>query len=621
MKALFLFLFMTVTQAAAAAQSWEAGRIDYDDGTSEIAAFVNTPYKIQLQIVLCAKNEPINYRFSLIFPKSLEASAFFNVKISSAGDTTQAFAELNGNTLDFQLDPSVYVNLPDAPDLLIEFEQEDADFLGIPKVLDLPIYGADITIKQIAAECGYLCVNDDFKCESPLISAILWPRSGFIDDSVSELDEICTRGSDKAYRFNLSGKCKQALDLRFAAIGFEPLSFLDKLFHGNDSSYLKYRKSWNAALSMLKSEQDPNNPDVDAEIAAEVDDYDWYLALYSIFGSRKLTDFPASYFAVLDLEEDPTTLLYNIDSRYDIETLKYMSVLLRHTDNEADKLLERALSDWRIFYRDLSVSLPLIKEAQALRPLLYRSMLLRLWILAGKPQPIELKPEQIFVQGTDNKYTTDDLLEKKCAYFDGVRGDEFFFASKDCVSAIGEALKNSDFINDEYRVLREKWDEYAKEWRQSMFYSDSADDAAGEHLLAGLSLPMLSAYKIYGFGDYFLLRDCISSRDKDICSFEERSLYHTYLLELNNRLAAIDAVSKEDALELKALSDKWQVFYDELDKYLKSLVEKHKIPAWRAYTVKGVAAIMQTNAVLNAPYYKEELPDISLDSFDGDVEE
>ena len=182
-------------------------------------------------------------------------------------------------------------------------------------------------------------------------------------------------------------------------------------------------------------------------------------------------------------------------------------------------------------------------------------------------------------------------------------------------------LKNSDFINDEYRVLREKWDEYAKEWRQSMFYSDSVDDAAGEHLLAGLSLPMLSAYKIYGFGDYFLLRDCISSRDKDICSFEERSLYHTYLLELNNRLAAIDAVSKEDALELKALSDKWQVFYEELDKYLKSLVEKHKIPAWRAYTVKGVAAIMQTNAVLNAPYYKEELPDISLDSFDGDVEE
>ena len=36
---------------------------------------------------------------------------------------------------------------------------------------------------------------------------------------------------------------------------------------------------------------------------------------------------------------------------------------------------------------------------------------------------------------------------------------------------------------------------------------------------------------------------------------------------------------------------------------------------------KGVAAIMQTNAVLNAPYYKEELPDISLDSFDGDVQE
>ncbi len=157
--------------------------------------------------------------------------------------------------------------------------------------------------------------------------------------------------------------------------------------------------------------------------------------------------------------------------------------------------------------------------------------------------------------------------------------------------------------------------------KKSIFYSESADDAAGEHLLTGLSLPMLSAYKIYGFGDYFLLRDCISSRDQDICSFEERSLYNTYQLELNNRLAAIDAVSKDDALALKALNDKWQIYYEELDKYLKSLVAVHKIPAWRAYMVKGVAAIMQTNAVLNAPYYKEELPDISLDSFDGDVQE
>ena len=621
MNLIFLFLFMLIAPIAESAESWEAGRIDYDDGTSEIAAFVNTPEKIQLQIVLCARNEPINYRFSLIFPESLDYSAFFKVKVSSAGDTTQAYAELNGNTLDFQLDPSVFVNLPDAPDLSIEFEKDDADFLGIAQVLNIPVYGADVTIKQIAAECGYLCVNEDFKCESPLVSAILWPRSGFIDDSVSELDEICTRGSNKAYSFNLNDKCKQALDLRFAAIGFEPLSFLDKLFHGKDSSYAKYRNTWNEALSVLKTKQDPQHPDIETEIASEVDDYDWYLALYSILGSLKLTDYPASYFAVLDLEEDPTTLLYNTDSRYDVESLKYMSVLLRNSDDEADKLIEKAISDWRIFYRDLSMSLPLIKEAQALRPLLYRCMLLRLWILAGKPQPIELKQDQMFVQGTDHKYSTDDALEKKCAYFDGVRGDEFFYASHECVDAIRQTLKQSDLINDEYYLLREKWDDYAKDWKKSIFYSESADDAAGEHLLTGLSLPMLSAYKIYGFGDYFLLRDCISSRDQDICSFEGRSLYNTYQLELNNRLAAIDAVSKDDALALKALNDKWQIYYEELDKYLKSLVAVHKIPAWRAYMVKGVAAIMQTNAVLNAPYYKEELPDISLDSFDGDVQE
>ena len=202
-----------------------------------------------------------------------------------------------------------------------------------------------------------------------------------------------------------------------------------------------------------------------------------------------------------------------------------------------------------------------------------------------------------------------------------MRGDEFFYASNECVDAIRQTLKQSDLINDEYHLLREKWDDYAKDWQKSIFYSESVDDAVGDHLLTGLSLPMLSAYKIYGFGDYFLLRDCISSRDQDICSFEERSLYNTYQLELNNRLAAIDAVSKDDALALKSLSDKWQIYYDELDKYLKSLVDTHKIPAWRAYMVKGVAAIMQTNAVLNAPYYKEELPDISLDSFDGDVQE
>lgn len=621
MKTFFPFLLLLSSAFAGAAEPWEAGRIDYNDGTAEIAAFVNTPQKIQLQIVLCAKNEPINYRFSLIFPESLESSAFFKVKISSAGDTTQAFAELDGNTLDFQLDPSVFVNLPDAPDLSVEFEKDDADFLGVPQVLQIPMYGADITIKQIAAECGYLCINDDFKCQSPLIAAILWPRSGFIDDSVSELDELCTRGSEKAYSFNLSDKCKQALDLRFAAVGFEPLSFLDKLFHGKDANYVKYRRHWNEALSTRKTMKDPHNPDVEAEIAAEVDDYDWYLALYSIFGSRKLSDYPASYFAVLDLEEDPTTLLYNIDSRYDVETLKYVSVLLRDSDDNVDALIEKAISEWRLFYRDLSVSLPLIKEAQALRPLLYRSMLLRLWILAGKPQPIELSQKQMFVQGTDNKYTTDDVLEKKCAYFDGIRGDEFFYSSSSCTNAIRQALKKSDLINAEYKTLKAKWDDFADSWKKSVFYTD---DAAGEDdgtLVTGLSLPLLSVYKIYGFGDYFLLRDCISSRDQDICSFEARNLYNTYKLELNNRLAAIDAVSKDDAAALKELSDKWQVYYDELNTYLKILVDSHKIPAWRACMVKGVAAVTQTNTILNAPYYKEELPDISLDSFDGDVQE
>ena len=39
---------------------------------------------------------------------------------------------------------------------------------------------------------------------------------------------------------------------------------------------------------------------------------------------------------------------------------------------------------------------------------------------------------------------------------------------------------------------------------------------------------------------------------------------------------------------------------------------------WRAEFVKGVAAVVQTNALLNFPYDKEQLPDISLNDDEDD---
>ena len=646
MKAFFSVLLLLLSPLANAVESWEAGRIDYNEDSAEIAAFVNVPKNIQLQIVLCAKNEPLSYRFSLIFPESFDISSLFKVKISSGGESTQAFAQINGNTLDFQLDPLVFVNLSYVPDLAIEFEPDDAAFLGIPQTLNISMYDADIAIKQIAAECNYLCTNEDFSCEIPLVSAILWPHDGFMDDDTIKIDELCTQGSDKAYSFNLSEECKLALNNKFQSIGIEPLSFLDSLFHDENSAYVKFKNNWdNAIASIAKGKKAPeasqNAPDLNAQnqntqenvnkeppvndpyADLKIEDRDWYLALYSFFGSRKVIEYPASYFEVLDLEEDPTTLLYNIDSRYEIEALKYTSVLMHNGkyDKKVTDLVNNSMLEWRDFYRDLIADLPLIKQAQALRPLLYRSMLNRLWILAGKPQTIELQQKHIFVQGTNHQLTTSDLLEKKCSYFDGVRGDEFFYATQECMSAINEELEKHDLLIDEYKVLKQRWDVFAKAWKNSIFYSDSQDEEVGESLQSGFSFTLLSTFKIYGYGDYFLLRDCISSRDLDICSFEEKGLHNTYNLELNNRLTAIDAVSKDDAKVLKDLSDKWQIYYKELKKYLQVLVNTHKLPQWQASFVLGVADIIQTNTVLNAAYYKEELPDITLDSFDGDLKE
>ena len=129
-------------------------------------------------------------------------------------------------------------------------------------------------------------------------------------------------------------------------------------------------------------------------------------------------------------------------------------------------------------------------------------------------------------------------------------------------------------------------------------------------------------FKLYGFGDYFLLRECISSRDMDICGYEAHKAYYTYSKEYKYRLESITNVSDEDGKNLNDLNELWLDYYHTLDDYLDELVDKGYLPQWRASFVKGLACIIQTTALLNFPYDRAELPDVSLKNdtnMDGDV--
>ena len=145
----------------------------------------------------------------------------------------------------------------------------------------------------------------------------------------------------------------------------------------------------------------------------------------------------------------------------------------------------------------------------------------------------------------------------------------------------------------------------------SPFYNDSLDDAIGENKRANLTLITLSLFKEYGFGDYFQIRECLSSRDSDICSYESNKYYSTYTKEFNYRLDSISNVSADDANSLNELNNLNLEYYHALELYLDDLVSSNTIPLWRADFIKSLASIVQTNAMLNFAYSREELPDIS----------
>ena len=616
---LIALVMVWLVASNAEAKIWQSGELSYDDGQSEVSAFVNAAGNTQLQTVLCSKGAQDNYRFTLLLPQSTDISSVVKVTIKTDLGDFEEYAELSGNSLDLQIDDRLLVLIPKITRLSFAFDKEDASYLGIPDNIQISLVGADLTLKTVASQCTALCLSQDYKCNFPLLSSILWPNDKFKNSSIENIDDLCTSkvGTD-LYKFKFSKACNLALDRFYNFEGVGPLSALNKVFLGKDSSFQKYADSWNDAV--VKS---PSSAIKDGIFA---DTKDWYLLLYSLVGSHKLREFPQSFYLVNNKDDDPTTMIYDIDARYDMELLKYSSVLFRRIKGNINAInsVEKALKMWQDFYREFCLNLPNNNQAQALRPLIYRQMLMRVWKLAGKPQSLKIGPENAFIQGVNGRTTTNEPLESLCSFFEGAGGDQFFFGSNECVQGIQNYMRTSPLRSDEYYQVVGKWDLFANAWVSSIFHTDSLDDAVGENNRANLSLTLLSLFRLYGFGDYFLMRECLSSRDLDICGFEANKIFKTYTKEFNYRLESIANVNENDAKALNDINNLWLDYYHELEIYVNTLVKRGLISAWRADFVKGVAIVVQTNAILNFPYDREQLPDISSDTLypkDYDIDE
>ena len=633
---------------------WEAGRLDYAYGGAEVAAFVNTKDQIQLQIVLCSKDQPYAFRMSVLLPHKHEASGIIPVRLNVDGQVTNVYAEISGNSLEFQVGTAFLITLPDSPNFEMEFSKEDASYLKIPSVLSFSMSNSDMVLSEVAKSCVILHEQQNFKSNEQLLSGILWPRQGF--NSLSKenvgtgdgaagagasagasaagagsgaiegeakyrnIESLCLRSNEdgKPYKkvvtglvssihdqdsmpyFYPSKECKAALDDIYEAQGKLSLSFLPELFKDPTGNYQRYMMLWNNVLS------DTARMDF-KYVDSPLSDFDYYLTLFSLFSDSKISQYPQSYYDILKLKEDPSTFLYTMDNRYELETVKYASVLARRLTGflSPRQNASEAISAWHQFYQELSLVLPPISKAQAIRPVLYRQMLMRIWRLAGFPEPLHLRPKYAFVQGTNGKPTTSEPLEARCSIFEGSNGDQFFFASNDCVKSIATDLRNLGLINNDYYQVLDCWDAFAKAWTKSNFYHTDGQDAVGEHLRSSLALTLLSLYKNYGFGDYFLLNKCISSRDSDICAYEANNYYESYSSDLRKTIAAIAQVSSKDARELKNLNDLWAKYYDSLKLYTKNLAAKSRIPLWKSEFVLGVAITCQSEAILNSRYSRD----------------
>lgn len=733
------------------ANSWEAGRLDYAHGGSEVAAFVNAQEKIQLQVVLCSQNQPTPYRMSVLIPNANKASGIIPVKLNVDGTSTNVYAEIIGNSMEFQVGTSFLITLPDSPTFTMSFKEDDAKYLSIPKELVFPMDRANVVLSEIAKSCAILEEQQNFTISRPLISGILWPRGGFnhkdlpsLDSSLEDrpslieqakknglnvieqsdsdrrwvdpnwtpdivpsapevkaryidVDSVCLKYphshlkavnrstshsdattsiatesntaansasanstsvnsasanstsvnsasassngvkraghvvnmvnglvstihiQDDMPSFVLSDKCKHALDTVYEEQGKDALSFLPSLFRDPTGPYQRYLMLWNTVLSDT-ARMDFKSPDI------TIDEYDYYLTLFSLFSDTKITQYPQSYYDILKLSDDPSTFVYAMDNRYELETIKYSSVLNRRLTGfvSPKRNAKEALRSWNQFYQDLSLALPPISKAQALRPVLYRQMLMRFWRLAGYPDSLHLRPEYSFVQGSKGKTTTHEPLEKKCATFEGSDGDEFFYASDDCIRGISSDLRSIGYANEDYQQVLSTWESFSKAWTSSKFYHQSEQYTTGEHIRTGIGITMLSMFKNYGFGDYFLLRKCISSRDSDICAYEADKYFESYDSDFRKTVATVAEVSGEDARSLKRLNELWLIYYDSLSTYASNLVKRGRMESWRAEFVKGVAVTAQAESLISTLFYSrgesDEIGEFYEDDFqDSDV--
>ena len=321
-KLLAFVLSLTAISSVYAANMWDSGELTYPSGETEISAFVNSDGNTQLQAVLCSKGGQGDYRFTLLLPKELDYDSVIKVTIKTDELVTESMS------------------------------------------------GADLTLRNVASKCTALCISNNYKCNYPILSSLLWPYDNFEHISIEDIDSLCTkRIGPHLYKFNNSESCTIALDRFYKKHGIGPLSYIEKLFNGQNSSYKKYIKAWNKAV--LMGPTITITPDVNADMS------DWYLTLYALAGKRKLQEIPNSFYSIKESEGDPTTLVYDIDNRYEMEALKYSSVLYRRMRGSVNTLnaVDSALKYWAEFYRELSSALPNIPLAQALKPVIYRRML------------------------------------------------------------------------------------------------------------------------------------------------------------------------------------------------------------------------------------------------------
>lgn len=434
--------------------------------------------------------------------------------------------------------------------------------------------------------------EDDVSQDALNFACLQWPRSmsGY-ERSISDMYALTPS-------FNLSKKCKILIDKRFERDGRWALSFMPTIFKNPDSAYQKYQKDWNILVKAI----DPEGKLPDTLLH----DDDYYLALFTLFTTTNLHEFPQSYFDLLNFSDDPATFLYAMDNRYDLETVKYYAVLERRLKGSIALLhtASRCYQIWEEFYQEFSSALPPIPKAQALRPILYRQMLMRVWRLAGYPDPLHLRPQYAFVQGTNHRTITSEPLEAKCSAFEGSNGDQFFFASSECVQGIYSDLKRRGMFNDDFKQVQQRWDEYAQACNQSKMLRLSGGSSK-EVSKSGLALSLISLYKVYGFGDYFLLRNCLSTRDKDICAFQYLKSHQDYNSEFRNTLSTLSDGQEQDAFTLNQLNDLWRRYFESLKVYTEHLVARGRIEDWRAYFVQGVAITTQTETLMSGPYFRQ----------------